>query len=264
MEQLCIKFEDMPNITHRAIVSASGYTAPAIAKAEAHNVELYILKSWTEPIGRKFPAHKELGKIHDVLRFESNLLYWVDWTIFLHVPDGPPSFRWVPSTPIFGADGTAHKQYANMAEYSDALLLRSTELFCSPLPTYTIHCPVPPENRSDNVHLADRPPQPHTHTLDVRCDEAFLRFEDELALVTSATISGGLQLRRSSGNPEFYILEHLASREAFAGAAIADWGAPHEKMFAMVFSPETRTTGIHTIELGEKHKNAIRQLKISR
>jgi hypothetical protein len=30
----------------------------------------------------------------------------------------------------------------------------------------------------------------------------------------------------------------------------------------MIFSPDSRTTGIHIIELQEKHKNAIRQLKI--
>lgn len=46
VEQLCIKFNDMPEITHKAIVSASGYTKSARRKAEAHGVTLYSLVPW--------------------------------------------------------------------------------------------------------------------------------------------------------------------------------------------------------------------------
>jgi len=50
VEQLCAKFADMPEITHKAIVSASGYTKNAIKKAAHHGVQLYEIKNWTEPI----------------------------------------------------------------------------------------------------------------------------------------------------------------------------------------------------------------------
>jgi hypothetical protein len=43
VEQLVIKQKDMPDITNRSIVSASGYTQPAIDKAAFHGVELYEL-----------------------------------------------------------------------------------------------------------------------------------------------------------------------------------------------------------------------------
>lgn len=46
VEQLCSKLNDMPNITDRAIVSASGYTKPAIKKAIKHNVSLIHLLPW--------------------------------------------------------------------------------------------------------------------------------------------------------------------------------------------------------------------------
>jgi hypothetical protein len=36
----------MPTVTHRAIVSASGFTRPAVKKAKRHGVELYELKEW--------------------------------------------------------------------------------------------------------------------------------------------------------------------------------------------------------------------------
>src|SRR2546421_467056 len=43
VEQLCIKFIDMPTVTHLAIVSASGFTDGAIKKATAHKVQLLAL-----------------------------------------------------------------------------------------------------------------------------------------------------------------------------------------------------------------------------
>ena len=36
VEALAAKLNDMPSVTHRAIVATSGYTAPAIKKAEHH------------------------------------------------------------------------------------------------------------------------------------------------------------------------------------------------------------------------------------
>ena len=47
VEQLCIKLNDMPNISHKAIVSASGYTRPSCKKAKAHGVDLYSLIPWS-------------------------------------------------------------------------------------------------------------------------------------------------------------------------------------------------------------------------
>lgn len=49
VEQLCIKLADMPDITHKGIVSASGYTNGAVNKARAHNVELLEIVDWKDP-----------------------------------------------------------------------------------------------------------------------------------------------------------------------------------------------------------------------
>jgi hypothetical protein len=49
IEQLCAKLNDMPSISHRAIVSASGYTKPAITKAQHYKVELFHLLPWNNP-----------------------------------------------------------------------------------------------------------------------------------------------------------------------------------------------------------------------
>ena len=49
VEQLAIKLNDMPDITHKAIVSASGYTQGAIDKGKFHDVELLELVDWDSP-----------------------------------------------------------------------------------------------------------------------------------------------------------------------------------------------------------------------
>ena len=50
VEQLSIKLNDMPNISHRAIVSASRYTQPAIKKAKVHGIDLFSLIPWDNPM----------------------------------------------------------------------------------------------------------------------------------------------------------------------------------------------------------------------
>ena len=56
VEQLAMKLKDMKSITHRAIVSASGFTDAARAKAKRHRVTLYQLEPWTRPLQEQFPA----------------------------------------------------------------------------------------------------------------------------------------------------------------------------------------------------------------
>lgn len=46
VEQLTQKLSDMPSLASRGIVSASGYTAPAIRKAERHGIELLHFVPW--------------------------------------------------------------------------------------------------------------------------------------------------------------------------------------------------------------------------
>lgn len=48
VEQLAAKLNDMPSLSHRAIVSASGYTKPSIRKAEAKGIQLFELRDWTD------------------------------------------------------------------------------------------------------------------------------------------------------------------------------------------------------------------------
>lgn len=50
VEQLCAKLRDMPEITDRGIVSASGYTEGGVNKARRSGVTPYSLIEWTAPV----------------------------------------------------------------------------------------------------------------------------------------------------------------------------------------------------------------------
>lgn len=71
VEQLVQKLKDMPPLTHKAIVSATGYTRPAIRKAMAHGVDLYELRSWHNQ-GETFPWFKS-----EFVPFSRSNLWWV-------------------------------------------------------------------------------------------------------------------------------------------------------------------------------------------
>jgi hypothetical protein len=263
VEQLCMKFYDMPTVTHRAIVSASDFTSGAIAKAKAHNVSLYVIKPWIEPMAKQFPEFKNAGTPDEFLRrFSSCLLVWINWRVQLHVPQGPASFSYENSAPLFSMDGTAHTKFATLKTFLDAVLLRSTQILLQMEPADTVLRTFLRQVTADNQEFEAGPAWPHTHTLDVGDDQVYLRVDSGSFLLKSLTISGSLQWQQRIRYPEFFILEGVPTNEVFAGAALADWGTPDGKMFAMIFSPDSRTANIHTIQLEEKHRNAIRQLKI--
>ncbi len=54
------------------------------------------------------------------------------------VPDGPSSFVWDGSTPVFTSDGSPHVDYSTMGSYIEAILLRSTGVLFGLDPADTI------------------------------------------------------------------------------------------------------------------------------
>ena len=130
-------------------------------------------------------------------------------------------------------------------------------------PAQTIARTFPGALMTDNEDFEASPAWPHTHTIDVADDKVFLKFDAGLAVIKSVSISGRLQWERRRRPPEFHVVANVKSGEVFQpAAAIADWGSPEGRMTAMIFPPDSRTAHIHMIQLLEKHKKAIRGLKI--
>jgi len=261
VEQLVAKLDDMPAVTHRGIVSASGFTDGAVNKAKKHGVKLYSLRPWKKPEGATTPTFLgeplplELGSV------ERLLLYWGKCDVYVNLARGPAEFTWEPQTKLFSPMGAPHLKYATMGDFRDEVLVRSTNTLAT-IKSAEFASSWPSARVSPNDDAEVTPLGPHTHTVEVASDEVCLRFGDVLAPVVSISISGEPEWRRSAAPVDFRIMERVPDGEPFAGAAIAPYGTPDGKLMALVFTPSSREVGVHTIRLLEKHRNAIRRLRL--
>ena len=264
VEQLIQKLSDMPKVTHRAIFSTSGYTKGACAKATKHGVELYTLKPWNRPISQDFPDFPGVGTPREFLaHIQSSLLYWVDNRMHFFASGGPTSFTFTDKTPVVSPDGKVHAIYQNMLGYTNALLLRSTNILYKHDPASTLLRTFPCIKEEKSEGYLSGPAWPHTHTLDLVSDDVHLKLDDPKPFkLDSVTISGFLQWRKRLIEPEFKILECVSDKSTFAGAAVADYGVNDGRMFAMIFPEKGRELGIHTFQIPDRQRNIIRDLKI--
>jgi hypothetical protein len=100
VEALAAKLNDMPTVTERAIVCSSGYTEPAIKKAEYHGVDLYVIKEWTAPVEEQFPDLAPMkGPPAEVFRGSQFHLTWLERSFYLHVD--APYFDIAGGAPLF-------------------------------------------------------------------------------------------------------------------------------------------------------------------
>ena len=222
IEQLCLKFIDMPQITHRSIFSTSGYTEAAKKKAKHYSVELYTLKPWQQRMEENFPDFKGVGTPSEFLsRVDACILRWIQYTVHLTVPGGPESFRWYDDTPLFSSAGKSHNKYTNMKQYVDYIVRHSAEILCTigPILKGAEHLVF---SKDSAIEYAKGPAINHAHTMDVSADAVYLKFPDGLHQICSLTILGQLQWSMRKRNPDFFILENVNTQEIFAGAAITD------------------------------------------
>lgn len=263
VEQLCLKLLDMPSVTHRGIVSASGFTSSAQSKAARHGVTLYELHPWTRPLQEQFPALTMQGTAQECFPMDQMLLCWTDVRYAIVARQAKRAFSVNVDDRLFDGAGNAHSKYETFAAYQNELLLRSTEVLFTLEPAVTIlHTfPVPYAASGDAVPAG--PSWPHTHTLDIHGDDVHVETGTGLCLIDSITINGHLQWQRNTDNSLYYIMDQVPNGEAFAGALIS-LERREGHMTALVFSPKTREIGVHLVRLADKHLNIIRGLTLER
>ena len=173
VEQLCMKFKDMPSVTDGAIVSASGFTAAAVAKGKAHGVTLYERTEWTQSVSELIPELDRMGRPEDVFRFRTVSLVWHQPTFYITAIGGPTEFQWEGSAPLFGDDGRRHSEFDTIAAYLAAVQQCSVNMLWSLEP---IKLRATPElrRRVDEIGAIDTLPVRHSHTLDVARNGVFM------------------------------------------------------------------------------------------
>ncbi|MQR02365.1 hypothetical protein [Glaciimonas soli] len=261
VEKLCIKLADMPSVTHRAIVSISGFSEGAKKKAAHHGVELYEFKPWTRPLQEQFPELTMQESIEEHFQFKKALLCWIEPSYALVSHSAKNGFLVQSSDRLFDSEGKQHGKFQTFGEYQHELLLRSTEILFPLEPAATVLKTFPiPFSVAEGARSMS-PAWPHTHTFDVAGDAVYIDAGGDICRLDIVTINGHLQWQRSNDKPLYYILENVKNGEAFAGAIISE-EIRDGHMTALVFSPHTREIGVHFVRLAEKHLNCIRNLKL--
>lgn len=261
VEQLCLKLLDMPSVTHRAIVSASSFTAPAVKKATHHGVTLYEFRQWTRPLQEQFPLLTMQGTAEECFPMNKLLLCWVQPQYALVATKAKGTFSVQSTDALFEESGKKHKRFATFADFQNEFLLRSTEVLFALEPAATILRTFPVPFSADENTIVGSPAWPHTHTIDLAAYDIYVKVGAEICKLDLVTISGHLQWQRARNNALYYVLEQIPNGEAFAGALIST-ELRDGHMTALTFSPKTREIGVNFIRLEEKHHNAIRNLKL--
>lgn len=260
-EQLCQKFSDMPSITHKAIVSFSGFTEGAVSKATHHGVALYKFSPWTRPLKDQFPALAMEGTAEEHFPANKFLLCWSNQQISLIARSANGIFQINDNDTIYDRKGKAHRKFKTYRQFEDEILLRSTETLynidpaTTVLRTFSIPFTVP------RGQIAASPSWPHTHTIDVFSDEVYLETGKGRHKLDHVTVSGHLHWQRSIDPFLYYVMECVQSGKPFAGALIS-LGSREGQMTCLVFSPKTNSIGVEFVTLSERHQKSIRDLKL--
>ena len=260
VEQLAMKLIDMHNVTHRGIVSASGFTKAAQIKAAKHRVDLYVIKPYELGTLGQFPELEKKGFAPGQMNTRKILLYWNSVEVHLVVPNALGSFSIVGSDNVYNADGSPHLIYSSFGHYREGLLLRSTEILISCEPTLSEANALSSLATSKSSPLASQPWR-HAHTIQVRNDEVFIRVSDQLQQITDVTLTGYLQLREDLLGVDYYLMKRVSDNDIFAGGIVSA-GIRPGTMQALVAVPHSTKLDIRLITLQDKHLNAIRSLRL--
>lgn len=242
VEQLCIKLNDMPRITYKAIVSASGFSKGARNKASGHGVDLFQLKRVEGNFKKYFPALGKIGMNEDFFKnFRSSLLCWMNWSIEFNVSS---TIALNDDTLLYSTNGKPNKRFYDIKELIKKSLQESTDQIV----------------RKEKFPDSDDS-WPYKYTLYFSNEGVFAK-KDGLVQINSITISGKLYWEKWQLTPELYALENVSTGEAFAGAMVTPYRPNDERMVALVLNPDSNGIGINHINLTDKQRNIIHKLKL--
>jgi hypothetical protein len=198
VEQLSIKLADMPDITGRGIVSASGYTEPAVRKASAHDVTLYTLRDWQPPM--------TLGDVtlSEDLAFSEQRLLWVSEPQVVVNPRVrmPPSIS--GESPMLDAGGLP----LTAAPTLDALVRN----LVSKAPSL-----------AKDRGLDMKPGEKRKIALEISLeDNPEVVAGQQRIPITEALVTGEVMYIERSLSPHFKVLTRLDSDELIVGCAVAE------------------------------------------
>ncbi len=234
VEQLVQKLRDMPSITSRGIVSASGFTKPAIRKAAHHGVELYELADWNPATG------------FDYFQAET-------------CPAARETYRWIGNV-----EAQINPQREHTLEERAVLSTNPQMRFeTSPELTYDLHTwiehvkQLAAKESMRHVGPAPRTGKHHTQlSVTVQFnDKAYAIGPHTSVPITSVRFTGTLERVVEELPSVMKALRKLGETEPLAGCAISDFGGEFG-LIALIIS-KRRTVEIARVPVSDQNKHKI-------
>lgn len=262
VDALVTKFNDMPSITHRGIVSTSGYSDTAITKANYHGVDLYQFKPWDKPMSEQFPDLAPMSGVPtDHIKMLALNLCWPVQSYWLGT--NSPDFSIPSDGKLYGPDGKQHGEYKTFDDFREAMVLRSTGILIHSKPVLAKADPlIQAHHSTDRSPQLEEPQWDFAHTLDTAADDVYIIADDgNFYQVNDLTISG--QVRWEVQMVVYTVLEKVPGGEVFAGAVVAASDVPGQ-MSAFIYPAQGRNLGVVPyFRLKKRHLNSIRELQIA-
>jgi hypothetical protein len=242
VEQLAAKFQDMPAINRKAIVSASGFSKPALKKAAAHGVELFTFTDWTNPM---------VGFDH--IKFAP----WIVAQQSIYTFAAAPQVTFNPADPIrdeirnalndqtqlWDAAGNPHavfRQLYNLTDAMEVMALKQQDVhsFVKSLPSG----------------------QPSYVTINVQLPEGiYLKDNEGSILLKSALMMGPAMRVESPLGLDFKVLVNLGDTIPIAGCAVAELS---NGALVAIGLGQDRSVKFVPIPVNIRNENKIRSLKL--
>jgi hypothetical protein len=245
VEQLCAKFKDMPGLTSHAIVSASGYTKPAIRKARYHGAVPWVFRPWDDP-----------SKGFDHVQFPRDLPMEVRW--FESAGQPHVTFRRADRVESGALDGSL---LVRLQDGSENASFRTVADWAAHVVTSAINRIIGSEEFQPRLSQLTDGQIGTFESVGVTFDQHLIFGPPENSFaIDGAFVRGAIVCRTSTTKLDFRILVEEGEDVPFAGCGIAE--LPMGNLVALSTNSVTRAVHVLNVPLTNRLKKQIRLQKV--
>lgn len=242
VEQLCAKLRDMPALTERFIVSASGYTGPARRKARARAVELLQLVPFSPESmstwDRRFPEDLEVCE---------RTLHWLPVVnVKFEIADaaGANDVECSDSLIVLDSGGSPIPGCPNLAQLKQNMLLSALNEL---------------KSKEDVTALPDGTPHALTYVL-VLADSPRLEWPGQYFTILHAIVQGSVAWRTSIHPPLFMVLLRDHEKVPLVACAVAELASG--ALVGLVLSPTDPRAHVIHVSISDRNRRKIRKQRL--
>lgn len=243
VEQLALKLKDMPALTSRQIVSASGYTSAAIKKAAAHDVQLFRLTDWDEKYSFEHARFNEMSSF-----CSRSLEYVAGPHLYVELESHGEEFAKADPSLIEVTDhqGTRQAWDVTFREFQNNLIVNTTNELQS---RDEVSLLVPNVSKRIDISIG-------------LSDEPHLRLGKLITKIKSARLQGIVRWKETPHPVQYKILVNEATDQPVIGCVLAE--LPNGNLVGITASNADRTIRFINVGVSARNLSVIRKMELGK